>query len=94
MSLAGTRPVTPNPTEKYQQPYPPLIAARDAGVIWTDENLFNYLRDPKAFLDRVTGKSFEQNFFYMGAEFSNERERRDVIAYFKEIKDQPECRRP
>jgi CRP/FNR family nitrogen fixation transcriptional regulator len=31
-----------------------LAAARDAGIVWTDENLVEYLRSPKAFLDKKT----------------------------------------
>lgn len=91
MSLAGTRPAPVNPTAAFQQPYPPLAAARDAGIIWTDENLSQYLRGPKAFLDKATGKTFDAPILYMQFWIGQERERRDVIAYLKAIKDHPEC---
>jgi cytochrome c2 len=91
MSLAGTQQAVKNPTAAYQYPYPPLAAARDIGVVWTDDNLFLYLRDPKGFLDRTTGKTFGAPIFYMNFNISQEDERRDVIAYLKAIKDRPEC---
>ena len=91
MSLAGTRPAPKNPTAVYQHPYPPLAAARDAGVVWTEENLFAYLRDPKGFLIKATGKSFDAPIFYMNFFIGAESKRRDVIAYLKAIKDRPEC---
>lgn len=90
MSLAGTQPAVENPTAVVQQPYPPLAAARDAGVIWSDENLFQYLRDPRGFLERMTGKSFAEPF-YMNFYIGNEDSRRDVIAYLRTIKNHPEC---
>jgi cytochrome c2 len=89
-SLAGTAPAPFNPTAAYNDPYPPLAAARDAGVIWTDDNLFEYLRGPKQFLDKVTKKSFNV-FFYMPFFIGGATDRRDVIAYLKAIKGRPEC---
>jgi cytochrome c len=89
MSLAGTR-SAPQPSTALQHPYPPLAAARDAGLVWTEENLFTYLRDPKGFLTQVTGQSFTAPF-YMDFFIGPESQRRDVIAYLKIIKDPPEC---
>jgi cytochrome c len=91
MSLAGTTSVPQNPTRAYQHPYPPLAAARDAGVIWTDENLSAYLKDPKGFLVAVTGRSFAEPIMYMAFHIGEEGTRQDVIAYLKVIKDHPEC---
>jgi len=44
MSLAGTTPAPVDPTDVYHHPLPPLAEARDAGVVWTDQNLLEYLR--------------------------------------------------
>lgn len=91
MSFAGTQYAPQNPTAAYQYPYPPLAAARDAGVVWNDENLFSYLRNQKEFLDSRSGKSFNVSTFYMGFPISHETDRRDIIAYLKAIKDHPDC---
>ncbi len=64
MSLAGTTPAPLDPTGVYHHPSPPLAAARDAGIVWTDENLLEYLRSPKAFLDKKTGKNFKNSLLY------------------------------
>ena len=91
MSLAGTTPAPLDPTDVYHHPLPPLAAARDAGVIWTDENLLEYLRDPKGFLDKKTGHNFKNSPFYMPFSIREESERRSAVAYLKAIKDHPEC---
>jgi cytochrome c2 len=67
-----------------------LAAARDAGVIWTDDNLFQYLGAPKQFLEKKTGKSFA-SALYMSFFIGEGSGRRDVIAYLKAIKGHPEC---
>jgi cytochrome c2 len=91
MSLAGTTPAPLDPTDVYHHPLPPLAAARDAGVVWTDENLLEYLRGPKVFLDRKTGHSFKDNLLYMPIFLRDESERRAAVAYLKAIKGHPEC---
>jgi cytochrome c len=91
MSLAGTTPAPLDPTDVYHHPLPPLEAARDAGIVWTDENLLEYLRDPKAFLDRKTGHNFKNSLFYMPFNIREESERRSAVAYLKAIKGHPEC---
>jgi cytochrome c len=91
MSLAGTTPAPLDPTDVYHHPLPPLAAARDAGIVWTDENLLEYLRDPKAFLDRKTGHNFKNSLFYMPFFIREESERQSAVAYLKAIKDRPEC---
>jgi len=75
MSLAGTQPRSDG-----RDHYPPLIAARNAGVVWTDENLFNYLRDPKGFLENATGQGFNPAY-YMNFFIGQERAHWDVISY-------------
>jgi cytochrome c len=86
-SVAGTQSV------KYGYAYTaPLLAARQAGVIWTDANLDGYLRNPESFLKEKTGRAFESRLymtFYIGGDdASQERARTDVIAYLKTIKGQ------
>jgi cytochrome c len=88
-SLAGTTPAPFSPTAA-PHPLPPLAAARDAGVIWTDDNLFQYLGGPKQFLEKKTGKSFA-DAFYMSFFIGEEPARRNVIAYLKAINGHPEC---
>jgi cytochrome c2 len=88
MSVAGTSPVSLR-----QQHYPPLIAARDAGMIWTDDNLDEYLKGPEQLLTSRTGKHFNPAYymnFFIGTEKLGG-DRRDVIAYLKAIKGHPEC---
>jgi len=85
MRLAGT-----GPRIAGQHYFPPLIAARDAGLVWTDEYLSEYLKNPKRFLDAVTGKSFN-DAYYMPFFIGQERSRTDVVAYLRAIKGHPEC---
>ena len=91
MSLAGTTPVPQDPTGASGHPLPPLAAARDAGLVWTDENLLEYLRGPKAFLDKKTGRNFKNSLLYMPFFVGEESERRSAVAYLKAIKGHPEC---
>jgi cytochrome c len=88
-SLAGTAPARFSPTAA-PHPLPPLAAAREAGVIWTDDNLFHYLGGPKQFIEKKSGKSFA-SALYMSFFIGEEAGRRDVIAYLKAIKGRPEC---
>jgi cytochrome c2 len=91
MSLAGTTPAPLDPTGVYHHPAPPLAAARAAGIVWTDENLLEYLRSPKAFLDKKTGKNFKNSLLYMPLSVGEESERQAAVAYLKAIKGHPEC---
>ncbi len=62
-------------------------AAGDAGLVWTEQNIFDYLPDPNAFLkkyltekgqaDKATGST------KMAFKLQSEKERKDVIAYIK-----------
>lgn len=68
-------------------------AAGEAGLVWTEENLFNYLDNPSAFLrnyleeqgqaDKAKGQS------KMVFRLTGEEDRRDVIAYLKQFSDAP-----
>ena len=61
--------------------------AGEAGLVWTDDNIFEYLVDPSAFLkkfltekgkaDQATGST------KMVFKLANEQQRKDVIAYLK-----------
>lgn len=68
--------------------YSPLNkAAGEAGLMWTEENIFNYLPDPNAFLKKFltdAGKAdAAKGNTKMTFKLPNEAERRDVIAYLK-----------
>jgi len=91
MSLAGTTPAPLDPTAAEHHPYPPLAAAQAAGIVWTDDNLLEYLRGPKAFLDKNTGRKFKNPLLYMPFSIGEESERRSAVAYLKAIKGHPEC---
>ena len=91
MSLAGTTPAPIDPTGVYHHPLPPLAAARDAGVVWTDENLLEYLRGPREFLDRKTGEDYNNSALYMPFSLRAESDRRSAVAYLRAIKNHPEC---
>ncbi|MBL4873678.1 MAG: cytochrome c family protein [Rhodobacteraceae bacterium] len=56
-----------------------MLAAGEDGLIWTEENLFNYLFSPKdflrAFLDDPKAKA------KMSFRLKDEQDRRDVVAY-------------
>ena len=66
-------------------------AAGDAGLTWTEANIFEYLADPNAFLkkfltdhghaDQATGTT------KMVFKLPSEKERKDVIAYIKKFQD-------
>eukprot|EP01099_Mayorella_cantabrigiensis_P003166 TRINITY_DN2467_c0_g1_i1.p1 TRINITY_DN2467_c0_g1~~TRINITY_DN2467_c0_g1_i1.p1 ORF type:complete len:121 (-),score=41.97 TRINITY_DN2467_c0_g1_i1:115-444(-) len=53
-------------------------ANQNAGVIWNDDNLFEYLKDPKKYI-----KGTKMNF----AGFKKDSERADIIAYIKQFVD-------
>jgi cytochrome c2 len=88
LSVAGTQSLK----DGYHY-HEPLVAARNAGVIWTEFNLDRYLQSPRSFLDPIAGKHFDQasymNFIIGGQEPSQIQARRDVIAYLKAIKGRP-----
>jgi cytochrome c len=65
-----------------------MIGAHDKNVAWTDDTLFEYIGDPKAFLDKVNGKEVKHTMLF---QMNDVQKRRDVIAFLKAIKGQPEC---
>lgn len=48
------RPAGDQPDYKYSKA---MLEARDAGLIWTEENLNKYIQDPKTFLRETLGDS-------------------------------------
>jgi cytochrome c len=69
-------------------PYSPLNkAAGENGLMWTEENIFNYLPDPNDFLKKfLTDKGkpeLAQGSTKMPFRLTDEQERKDVIAYLK-----------
>lgn len=65
-----------------------MKGAHDKGITWDDDNLFQYIGDPKAFLDKVNGKEVKHAMFF---QIKDEQKRKDVIAFLKAIKGKPEC---
>lgn len=65
-----------------------MIGAHDKNVAWTDDTLFEYLGDPKTFLDKVNAREVKHTMLF---QMSDEQKRRDVIAFLKAIKGKPEC---
>jgi cytochrome c len=62
-------------------------AAGAAGLVWTEENIFEYLADPNAFLKKFLtdkGKADEATgATKMPFKLASDQERKDVIAYLK-----------
>ena len=63
---------------KYSPSYP---AAGDRGLVWTEETLIDYLKDPKKFLRAYLGDKRAQSRMTM--RFPKESDRRNVIAFLK-----------
>ncbi len=64
-------------------------AAGENGLVWTEENIFNYLPDPNAFLKKFLtdkGKAdLATGATKMPFKLGDEQDRRDVIAYLKKF---------
>ena len=62
-------------------------SAGEAGLVWTDDLIFEYLPDPSAFLKKfLTDKSKADQAAgttKMAFKLANEQQRKDVIAYVK-----------
>jgi cytochrome c len=72
--------------------YSPLNkAAGDAGLVWTEANIFEYLADPNAFLKKFlteNGKADQAvGVTKMAFKLPSEKERKDVIAYIMKFQD-------
>jgi cytochrome c len=65
-----------------------ILGASAKGATWTDAALFDYLADPKAYLNKVNGAEVKHAMFF---QLRDEQKRHDVIAYLKAIKGKPEC---
>lgn len=66
-------------------------AAGAAGLVWTEDNIFQYLADPNAFLKKFLtdkGKADQAvGVTKMVFKLPSEKERKDVIAYIKKFQD-------
>ena len=66
-------------------------AAGENGLIWTEDNIFEYLPDPNAFLRKFLTDKGKPELSASGTKMTfklpNEKERRDVIAYIKKFAD-------
>lgn len=62
-------------------------AAGEAGLVWTEQNIFDYLVDPNAFLKKFLtdkGKAdLATGSTKMAFKLASDKERKDVIAYIK-----------
>jgi len=65
-----------------------MLGAAAKGAKWTEAALFDYLADPKAYLNKVNGAEVKHAMYY---QLKDEQKRKDVIAYLKAIKGKPEC---
>lgn len=92
-----SRPTAPNihevfgalPAGRKDYPYSDgMIGASAKGATWTEAALFEYLADPKAYLNRVNGAEVKHKMFF---QLKDEQKRHDVIAFLKAIKGKPEC---
>ncbi|HMA50344.1 MAG TPA: cytochrome c family protein [Magnetospirillaceae bacterium] len=92
-----SRPTAPNihevfgslPAGRKDYPYSDgMIGASAKGATWTEAALFDYLADPKAYLNRVNGAEVKHKMFF---QLKDEQKRHDVIAFLKAIKGKPEC---
>jgi len=60
-----------------------IVAAGEAGLIWTEEELFDYLKDPKKYLRaKLDDKKAKSK---MAFKLKKEKDRLNVIAYLKTI---------
>jgi len=59
-----------------------LREAGDEGLVWDEEQVFSYLKNPTAFLKRYLGKDKISN--KMKNKFKKEQFRRDIIAYLRQ----------
>ena len=92
-----SRPTAPNihevfgslPAARKDYPYSEgMTGAAAKGATWTEEALFDYLADPKAYLNRVNGAEVKHKMFF---QLKDEQKRHDVVAFLKAIKGKPDC---
>jgi cytochrome c len=78
---AGTRKDFPKYSEAMQ-------GANAKGLVWTEDKIFDYLADPKAFLTTVNGAELKHGMFF---NLKDDAKRKSVIAFLKAIKGKPDC---
>ena len=61
-----------------------LVAAGEAGLVWTEEEVIKYLEDPRAYLREKTGDAKARSL--MAFKLRDEGERADVAAYLAQFK--------
>ena len=61
---------------------PAMKAAQAKGLVWTDDNLMNYLADPKAFLSGVAGEPLKNAMMF---QLKDEAKRKAAIDGLKTI---------
>ena len=92
-----SRPTAPNihevfgsmPAGRKDFPYSEgMIGAAAKGAVWNEAALFDYLADPKAYLNKINGAEVKHKMFY---QLKDEQKRKDVIAFLKEIKGKAAC---
>lgn len=69
------------PKFKYSKSY---VSAGEAGLTWTEENIIEYLADPKKYMRKVTDNKKARS--KMVFKLKKENERQDVTAYIATIK--------
>jgi cytochrome c len=80
-SLAGNR-------EDFKSYSEGMKGAHDKGVKWDDASLFDYIGDPKSFLDKVNGGEVKHAMLF---QLRDDQKRKDVIAFLKAINGKAEC---
>jgi cytochrome c len=65
-----------------------MQGAKAKGTVWTDDNLFDYIGDPKGFLDKVNGAEVKHAMLFA---LKDDQKRKDMIAFLKAIKGKAEC---
>jgi cytochrome c len=65
-----------------------MVGARARNVAWTDDTLFEYIGDPRTFLNKVNAREVKHTMLF---QMNDAQKRRDVIALLKAIKGKPEC---
>ena len=65
-----------------------MQGAAAKGLVWGEDNIAEYIADPKTFLAKINGKEVKHAMFF---QLKDEQKRKDVVAFLKAIKDKPEC---
>jgi cytochrome c len=74
------RPAGSIPGYSYSQA---MREAAKKGLVWTPDNIVNYLQNPHKFLDTVAGDSSAPN--KMPFSLADQQQRQDVVAYLQSI---------